>query len=355
MDEPITIQLNQVTKFYGRRPGVIDLSASIAQGTLVGLLGPNGSGKTTTIRVLTCHTPPTSGRATVCGFDVFSQSLEVRRRLGYLPENCPLYPEMRVFEYLRWTAAMKGLTGSDVERAIFETLDPCGLENVRRQAIGTLSKGYRQRVGLAAALLHRPEVVVLDEPTIGLDPLQVREFRNLIGSLKGKHTVLISSHILSEVEMLCDSVIILTEGRVVASGSPRDLRGHVASIYNVECRADASLLVLLPQMVQRLPGVTLEKYEESEGYARFRLRGEGPDPRVDVFRFLSEARIEIRELTRERVTLEDVFVHYTRAALPRSDDGGPSAKPQPLAASSPLSPLSPSSPPRPPAPGPAPA
>ena len=318
MDAPVTIQLSQVTKFYGKRPGIIDLSATVAQGTLVGLLGPNGSGKTTTIRILTCHTPPTGGRANVCGFDVFSQSLAVRRRLGYLPENCPLYPEMRVFEYLRWTAAMKGLTGSDVDRAIFETVDPCGLEKVRRQAIGTLSKGYRQRVGLAAALLRRPEVVILDEPTIGLDPLQVREFRNVIGSLKGKHTVLISSHILSEVEMLCDSVIILAEGRVVASGSPHDLREHVASFYNVECRADSTLLVLLPQMVQRLAGVTLEKYEESDGYARFRLRGEGPDPRIDIFRFLSEARIEIRELTRERVTLEDVFVHYTKTGLDTS-------------------------------------
>ena len=312
-DSPV-IQAEQVTKFYGKRPGIIDLSFSIARGSLVGLLGPNGAGKTTTIRILACHMPPTSGHARVAGFDVFSESLEIRRRLGYLPENCPLYPDMRVIEYLRWTAAMKGLSGSDVDRAVFDTLTPCGIEKVRAQLIGTLSKGYRQRVGLAAALVHRPEVLILDEPTIGLDPLQVREFRSLIGSLKEKHTVVISSHILSEIEMLCDSVIILNEGRVVASGSPQDLRGHVSSCYTVECRTNPTLVVLLPQLVNRLSGVALDKYEEFGEFARFRLIGEGADPRLEICRLFNQAGIEIQELHKERVTLEDVFIRYTKTA-----------------------------------------
>ena len=312
--ETPALQLSQVTKFYGKRPGIIDFSAAIAQGQLVGLLGPNGAGKTTTIRILTCHMPPTSGQARVCGFDVFSQSLEIRKRLGYLPENCPLYMEMRVIEYLRWSAAMKGLSGSDLDRAVFDALDSCGLDKVRTQVIRTLSKGYRQRVGLAAALVHRPEILVLDEPTIGLDPLQVREFRSLIGSLKGKRTVLISSHILSEIEMLCDSVIILNEGRVVASGSPQDLRGHVTASYVVECRAHSTLFALLPQLVNRMPGVTLDKYEESGEFARFRLLAEGADPRLEIFRLFAQSGIEIRELHHERVTLEDVFIRYTKAS-----------------------------------------
>ena len=312
--ETPAIQLSQVTKFYGKRPGIIDLSATIPQGLLVGLLGPNGAGKTTTIRILTCHMPPTSGQARVCGFDVFGQSLEIRRRLGYLPENCPLYPEMQVMEYLRWTAAMKGLSGSDIDRAVFDTLDSCSIDKVRTQMIRTLSKGYRQRVGLAAALVNRPQLLILDEPTIGLDPLQVREFRNLIGSFKGKHTVLISSHILSEVEMLCDAVIILNEGRVVASGSPQDLRGHVIASYIVECRAHATLFALLPQLVNRMPGVTLDKYEEAGDFARFRLLAEGIDPRLEIFRLFTQSGLEIRELHEERVTLEDVFIRYTKTS-----------------------------------------
>ena len=320
------IQLNQVTKFYGKRPGVIDLSASIPQGTLVGLLGPNGAGKTTTIRILSCHMPPTSGQARVCGFDVYSQSLEVRKRLGYLPENCPLYPDMPVIDYLKWTAAMKGLSGSDIDRAVYDTLDSCAIDKVRTQLIGTLSKGYRQRVGLAAAIVHRPQILILDEPTIGLDPLQVREFRNLIGSFKGRHTVLISSHILTEIEMLCDTVIILSEGRVVASGSPQDLRGHVVSSYAVECRTHPALFGLLPQLVSRIPGVTLDKYEESGDVARFRLYGEGVDPRLEISRLFGQAGIELQELHRERVTLEDVFIRYTRTAPPPAASAAPPAE-----------------------------
>ncbi|HEY3242185.1 MAG TPA: TerC/Alx family metal homeostasis membrane protein, partial [Phycisphaerae bacterium] len=309
----LAIRAVQVTKFYGRRCGISDLSLAIPRGATVGLLGPNGAGKTTAIRILSCHMPPTSGSVQVCGFDVFSQSVEVRRRLGYLPENCPLYPEMRVIEYLRWTAEMKGTLGSEIDRAVFHILDACHVDHVRRQSIGTLSKGYRQRVGLAAALIHQPEVVILDEPTIGLDPLQAREFRNLIGTLKGQHTVLISSHILSEIDVLCDSVVILNEGSVVASGSPQELRQHVAPRYTVECRSDPALKVLLPRLVHGVGGVALEHYEENGEFVSFQLSGDGEDPRVEIFRVFAAAGIELREMSRQRVTLEDVFLHYTRA------------------------------------------
>jgi len=320
--DDMAIRAVQVTKFYGKHRGITDLSATIPRGSLVGLLGPNGAGKTTAIRILSCHMPPTTGTVSVCGYDVFSESLEVRKRLGYLPENCPLYPEMRVLEYLRWTAQMKGLYGSEVDHACFRILGPCGIDHVRSQVIGRLSKGYRQRVGLAAALIHQPEVLILDEPTIGLDPLQAREFRTLIGSLKGKHTVLISSHILSEIDALCDLVIILNEGSVVASGSPQDLRAHVAARYTVECRIDPSLKVLIPPLVHSVPGITLESYEEDGQFATFRLAGNGSDPRLEIFRSFTKMGIEIRNLTREQITLEDVFLHYTRLgpkAAPRRE------------------------------------
>jgi len=312
MNDTPAIYLDRVTRFYGRRVGLLDLSASIQPGTLVGLLGPNGAGKTTTIRILSCYMPPTGGTARICGFDVFTQSLEVRKRVGYLPENCPLYPEMRVIEYLRWIASLKGLQGSDVDRAIFDALGPCGIDDVRERMIGTLSKGYRQRVGLASVLLTKPPVLILDEPTIGLDPNQVREFRKLMASLKGKHTILLSSHILPEVEMLCDSVIILNEGRVVASGAPDDLRSSVNHSYRIQCRYNVLLPTLLPRLVERLPDTTLVEYTEDGENAYILLQSDQTDPRTELFRFFTEAGLTLVDLHKEKVTLEDVFVQYTQ-------------------------------------------
>lgn len=312
MSNAPAIHLEHVSKYYGEHLGVRDLSATVPAGQLVGLLGPNGSGKTTTIRILSCFMPPTTGVARVCGFDVFTESLQVRRRLGYLPENCPLYPEMRVIEYLRWSAALKGLSGSAMDRAVFDVLGPCGIDTVRDRVIGTLSKGFRQRVGLASVLLHSPQVIILDEPTVGLDPLQVREFRALVSSLKGWRTVLLSSHILTEVEMICDAVIILHQGRVVAAGTPADLRGQVGSSYVLRCRCHAMLPALLPRFIDRLPGTALESFEEDSEYAHIRLRSTDGDPREALFHLFSEAGIALVELFRERVTLEDVFVQFTQ-------------------------------------------
>ncbi len=323
-----SIFLDRVTRYYGSRPGVIDLSAEIQPGTVVGLLGPNGAGKTTAIRVLCCYMPPTSGTARICGYDVFSESLQVRQRVGYLPENCPLYPEMRVMEYLRWTAALKGLRPADIDRAVFDVTGPCGIDPVRERRIGALSKGYRQRVGLASVLLSKPDVLILDEPTIGLDPNQVREFRALMASLRGRHTILFSSHILTEVEMLCDSVIILNEGRVVATGTPDDLRRPVQASYRAQCRHHPMLPALLPRMVERWKGVVLDEYREENGNAYLSLKSDTWDPRTDLFKFFAEAGIELVELRQERITLEDIFIHYTKknpdpAAGAEPDAGGP--------------------------------
>lgn len=225
------IHVTNLTKYYGDYAAIRDVSFDVTRGQIVGFLGPNGAGKTTTMRILAGYMTATSGRAVIDGFDVFWQPVEVRRRIGYMPENCPLYAEMRVGEYLRFRAGIKGLHGPESRRRVDYVLKRCWLEDVPRQLIGTLSKGYRQRVGLADALLADPAVLILDEPTIGLDPAQIRDTRSLIRELGQEHTVLLSTHILPEVEMTCDHVIIINRGTVAASGSLADLargaRGRV--------------------------------------------------------------------------------------------------------------------------------
>jgi ABC-2 type transport system ATP-binding protein len=218
------IHVSRLTKFYGDYAAVRDVSFEVPRGAVVGFLGPNGAGKSTTMRILAGYLTATSGKATIDGLDVFWNPVEVRRRIGYMPENCPLYPEMRVTEYLTFRAGIKGLHGRAARQRINYVVGRCWLEDVRRQLIGTLSKGYRQRVGLADALLHNPPVLILDEPTAGLDPGQIRATRNLIKELGTEHTVLLSTHILSEVEMTCEQAIIINRGRVAAQGRLEDLR-----------------------------------------------------------------------------------------------------------------------------------
>jgi ABC-2 type transport system ATP-binding protein len=218
------IHVSNLTKFYGDYPAVRNLSFDVPRGQVVGFLGPNGAGKTTTLRILAGFLNATSGRAIIDGYDVFWQPVEVRRRIGYVPENCPLYPEMRVTEYLRFRAGIKGLHGRDASKRVAYVLGRCWLEDVRRQLIGTLSKGYRQRVGLADSLLADPPVLILDEPTSGLDPSQIRETRKLIKELGEEHTLLFSTHILSEVEMTCERVLIINRGQLAADGAVPELR-----------------------------------------------------------------------------------------------------------------------------------
>jgi ABC-2 type transport system ATP-binding protein len=212
------IHVHQLTKYFNDYAAIRDVSFDVPRGQIVGFLGPNGAGKTTTMRILAGFLTATSGQAFIDGYDVFWQPLEVRRRIGYMPENCPLYPEMRVVEYLNFRGGIKGLHGGERRRRLHFVLERCWLEDVRRQVIGTLSKGYRQRVGLADALLADPPVLILDEPTAGLDPAQIKESRALIRELGQEHTILLSTHILPEVEMTCDRVIIINRGQVAASG-----------------------------------------------------------------------------------------------------------------------------------------
>jgi ABC-2 type transport system ATP-binding protein len=230
------IHVSHLTKYYGDYAAVWDVSFDVPRGQVVGFLGPNGAGKTTTMRILAGYLTATSGRATIDGLDVFWQPVEVRRHIGYMPENCPLYPEMRVAEYLAFRGGIKGLHGRACRRRIEYVLGRCWLTDVRRQLIGTLSKGYRQRVGLADVLLHSPRVLILDEPTAGLDPGQIRETRKLIRELGQEHTILLSTHILPEVEMTCDQAIIIDRGRVAAAGRLEDLRTQGQSLEEMFVR-----------------------------------------------------------------------------------------------------------------------
>jgi ABC-2 type transport system ATP-binding protein len=237
------IHVEHLTKYYGDYPAVRDVSFDVQRGQIVGFLGPNGAGKTTTMRILAGFLTATSGRASIDGIDVFWRPEEARRRIGYMPENCPLYPDMRVTEYLHFRAGIKGLHGRQARQRLDHVLQRAWLTDVRRQLIGTLSKGYRQRVGLADTLLADPPVLILDEPTAGLDPTQIRETRKLIGELGQQHTILLSTHILPEVEMTCSHVILINKGQVAAAGPLQELR--------LQQQADESLEDLFVKIVAR--------------------------------------------------------------------------------------------------------
>ena len=307
------IEVSNLTKRYAGRMAVSDISFAVARGEIVGLLGPNGAGKSTTMRILSCFMPATSGTARVAGFDVFDQSLEVRRRIGFMPENNPLYPEMRVREYLKFRARLKGLGRSRSRERVDAVLAQCGLVDVSKRIIGQLSKGYRQRVGLADALVHEPELIILDEPTIGLDPSQIRVVRQLIKELGNQHTVLISSHILPEVEMTCSRVMIMREGRILAADTPENLekslgrRGHI--IAEIEAPLDD-----LRDCFDAMAEVSHHNIAPAEGqYHRCSLTAVGgEDLRPKIFAMVRERDWKLRELFRLRHSLEDVYIRLTR-------------------------------------------
>src|SRR5246127_1444275 len=227
------ITVKELTKRYGRTTAVDQISFEVAQGQVVGFLGPNGAGKTTTMRMLTCFLPPSAGTAKVAGFDVLEQPLEVKRRIGYLPETPPLYPEMETAEYLKFVGQLKGLSGSDLLKRVDYACERCAIADVKKKLLGKLSKGYRQRVGLAQAVIHNPDVLILDEPTAGLDPKQINETRDLIRSLAGDHTVILSTHILPEVEQTCQKVIIINKGKLVATDSVQNLQSRARGAESV--------------------------------------------------------------------------------------------------------------------------
>ncbi|HEY1123412.1 MAG TPA: ABC transporter ATP-binding protein, partial [Haloferula sp.] len=248
------IEVRQLTKSFARHQAVKGIDFNVSPGEIVGFLGPNGAGKTTTLRMLTGYLPPTSGSAKVAGFDIFRQSLEARRCIGYMPENVPLYDDMRVREYLKYRASLKGLGNRDARRRVNEVIEICGLDAVRRKMIRVLSKGYRQRVGLADALVHEPQLLILDEPTNGLDPNQIRQIRDLIKKLSEKHTILLSTHILHEVEMTCGRVIIIDGGQIKAQDTPQNLVAGMRAAGRVHAEISGDLGVIGPAL-QRLDHV----------------------------------------------------------------------------------------------------
>jgi len=302
------IDVFNVSKRYGSFLAVDNISFHVERGGVVGFLGPNGAGKTTTIRILTCYHPATSGSARVAGFDVFTDSMEVRRRVGYLPESAPLYHEMRVDEYLRFRGKLRGMMRSDIDAAIRRVTERCWLREFIHRPIGNLSKGMRQRVGLADAIMHDPEVLILDEPTIGLDPTQIRETRNLVKELGERHTILLSSHILHEVEQTCSRTIIIANGRIVASGSPQELREQLSS----KGRVVAEMRGPLPEIergVRAIAGVQKVDVASENGWIRLAVEASPQrDVREDIFRLSSTSGWSSREIRREGGTLGDFFI-----------------------------------------------
>jgi ABC-2 type transport system ATP-binding protein len=303
------IHVSHLTKYYGDYAAVEDVSFDVPAGKVVGFLGPNGAGKSTTMRILTGYLTATSGTATIAGYDVFWDSVEVRRRIGYMAEDCPLYGEMRVAEYLKFRAGIKGLHGAERRSRVDYVMGRCWVSDVGRQIIGTLSKGYRQRVGLADALLTSPPVLILDEPTAGLDPTQIRSTRTLIRELGQEHTILLSTHILSEVEVTCDSVIIINKGRVAAADT---LDALARKAGEGACLAVTVQGAVDADAVRALPGVSSLAAEQQDGLWKLRLTT--PDMGLlapSVAGLAAQRGWELRELRQDRPTLEDLFVQIT--------------------------------------------
>jgi len=311
------ISVQGLTKRYGSTDAVRDLSFSVGRGEIVGFLGPNGAGKSTTMKILCGYLPADAGEVEIAGFNVFSQSLQARARIGYLPENVPLYPEMRVGEYLSYRASLKGVSGRRVPEKVQDALDLCGLGHVRRQIIGTLSKGYRQRVGLADALVNEPDILILDEPTIGLDPNQIREVRELIKGLAVRHTILLSSHILSEVEMTCSRVLIINKGSIVAAGTPSELRERsglpVSGTVRLEtCVADPEYVL---REIAGLNAGSASLVGSSGEWSLFEILPAGRDPRPELFDLAVRHGWKVRELSARESSLEEIFRSLVRLTV----------------------------------------
>jgi len=311
------IDIQNLTKSYGRFTAVKNLSFQVGAGQVVGFLGPNGAGKTTTLRMLTGYLPPTSGTASIAGYDIFKDSVKARQQIGYMPENVPLYDDMRVREYLKFRANIKGMSGRDARNNITETIETCGLTHMRKRMIKTLSKGYRQRVGLADALLNSPQLLVLDEPTNGLDPNQIRSIRRLIKKLGESHTILVSSHILSEVEMIADHIVIIDGGQIQASDSPQNLIDgmRAAGRISLEIQGDSAAIIGALERLDNVKKIMLDE-QEGEGETAWNFItifcDSGTDTRSNISQLGSQYGWPIRSLYRRKGTLEDVFVELTR-------------------------------------------
>ena len=311
------IKVEGLTKRYARTVAVDNISFEVDKGQIVGFLGPNGAGKTTTMRVLTCFLPPTSGTANVAGFDVLEKPMEVKKRIGYLPETPPVYPEMEVGEYLHFTGRLKGISSADIDRRVNEVVDKCSLGDVRRRLIGKLSKGYRQRVGLGQAIIHNPDVLILDEPTSGLDPKQIIEIRELLKHLAGDHTIILSTHILSEVEQSCERVIIISQGKLVAIDSVANLtnrlRGAEAVVVELEASGGKPNPSDVQQRLEQVSGVSRVVMKDSRnGRLAFEVESL-PDRQIrgDLARTVVNAGWNLNEMRSIGLSLEDIFLQLT--------------------------------------------
>jgi ABC-2 type transport system ATP-binding protein len=311
------ITVTELTKRYARHTAVDHVSFEVEKGQIVGFLGPNGAGKTTTMRMLTCFLPPTSGSATVAGFDVLEQPFEVKKRIGYLPEMPPLYPEMRTAEYLDFVGRLKGLSGAELDQRVDYVLGRCAVADVRDKLLGKLSKGYRQRVGLAQAIIHNPDVLILDEPTSGLDPKQINETRDLIKSLAGDHTIILSTHILPEVEQTCQSVLIINKGKLVAKDSVNNLqnraRGAESLLVEIAGRSGDVDAVSVQRRLEQIPGVSRVVFKEKrQNRSAFEIESHKDGfVRGDLARAIVESGWDLNELRPAAVSLEEIFLQLT--------------------------------------------
>jgi len=310
----VMIEVDGLTKDYGLTRAVDHVSFSVRQGEVLGFLGPNGAGKSTTMKMLTCFLSPTDGRAKVAGHDVFDESLEVRRRIGYLPEDTPIYRDMTVLEYLQFAAAMRGMEPARSAERIKEVGTRCGLAEVAGKEVGELSKGFRQRVGLAQAMLHDPDILILDEPTSGLDPNQIVEIRSLIKEIGQEKTVILSTHILPEVQATCSRIVIISGGKLVADGTPQDLRQRESSArYRVSVEKNGAIPEAIRDRLINIAGVArCEAISSETGTLSFAIDGkDAVDLRKSIFRAAVDNHWTLLELARESASLEDVFRHLT--------------------------------------------
>lgn len=316
------IKVQELTKRYAHTTAVDHISFEVAKGQIVGFLGPNGAGKTTTMRMLTCFLPPSAGTASIGGIDVLERPLDVKKRIGYLPESPPIYPEMETAEYLRFVGKLKGLSGAELQKRVDLVCERCSVADVKKKLLGKLSKGYRQRVGLAQAIIHNPDVLVLDEPTAGLDPKQINETRDLIKGLAGDHTIILSTHILPEVEQTCEMVLIINKGKLVAKDSVHNLqaraRGAESVLVEVAGRNGPLEAGRVEQRLQQVSGVgrVLRKHEVN-GRATFEIESQtGQLARGDIARAVVEAGWDLNELRPAAMSLEEIFLQLTGKETP---------------------------------------
>jgi gliding motility-associated transport system ATP-binding protein len=325
------ISVKNLTKRYARTVAVDEISFEVTKGQIVGFLGPNGAGKTTTMRMLTCFLPPSSGTASVAGFDVLEKPLEVKKRIGYLPETPPIYPEMETTEYLEFVGKLKGLSGADLQKRVDYVGERCAIADVKNKLLGKLSKGYRQRVGLAQAIIHNPDVLILDEPTAGLDPKQINETRDLIKSLAGDHTIILSTHILPEVEQTCEQVIIINKGKLVATDSVRNLRararGAESVLLEVAGRNGSVEVPIVQHKLEQVSGVSRVLFKhEVDSRAVFEVESQkGRLVRGDLARAVVESGWDLNELRPAAMSLEEIFLQLTQSDVSVEEERTPVA------------------------------